>query len=481
MNRSPMRRQKYGGMPSDVPEDAYGRGFARDDASKAAADESGFSSGAFRVQAPPSSKAHGLVGEIVALETQCNWLEDRNSWLTSKLLQDRRKFIDRALMSNKLAVITEVFRAWFGIMGELRMEHQLDEQSRALHQCEQVTNELGQALAQEQDLRKEAEGQGRTLREENRRLLAENQSMRQQVEEQAARIHAIERQLQEADSCLGKSRSEALLVLELMEGYDSRRKDLGRDVRDAYAQGSPKLEEPIERSMRMRGEAQGTMRKAQQLLPSSSQGRLRPQSPERTAPPPGPAISTGSDPRHEDIGPASYGMGSAVDGGQRRARTPQSSGRPQQEPEPAEIRSRLQRWQQQPVVSEASASPSGMRAPSAERSQPPLRLQENVYGHSSGSAGAPAGAHEAQQAVPGSPSVQFRTAPQGFQPVVMQPSPLPGPVQPQMVRVPVMQQGPHGVQPMMGVPGVPGASQVPEPWWAARRAASPMRVTGPTL
>lgn len=442
------------------------------------------------MQAPPSSKAHGLVAEIVALETQCSWLEDRNSWLTSKLLQDRRKFIDRALMSNKVVVLTEVFKSWLGMMGELRMEHQLDQQTRALDQCQQVTNELGQALAQEQELRKEAEGQGRVLREENRRLLAENQIMQQQVEEQAARIQILERQVQEAESCLGSSRSEAQSVLERLDGYESRRKDSGREAQP-FAQGSQRTEEPIERSMRTRGEAQGTMRKAQQLLPSSSQNRLRQQSPERTerAPTPSPASVGASDFRYEDAGPANqFGTRAVVDGSQFRARTPQSGSRPlyQQEPEPAEVRSRLQRWQQQPVASETTASPpGGMRVPSPEpdRVQPPLRFQENVYGLSSGGGGgAPPGVCEAQQMIPGSPSVQFRSSPQGFQAVVVQPSPPPGPMQAQVVRVPVMQQGAAAAQAVMGVPGVPpGGSQVLEPWWAARRAASPMRVTGPTL
>jgi len=184
----------------------------------------------------PSSKAHGLMNDITAIETRVSWLDGRNKWLTNKLLDNRRTVLERALWANKKACLDCVFHTWKDHLQELRMENRLEEQTQSLDQCQQVARELGRALMHEQELKRDAETTNEQMREDGRKLHNENQSLRQGGDEYAVRLQQLEKRLREAAAAMRQARTNAEAIIEGCDAY--REKACQRDSREPAGNSS---------------------------------------------------------------------------------------------------------------------------------------------------------------------------------------------------------------------------------------------------
>lgn len=186
----------------------------------------------------PSFKAHGLVNEITAIETRVSWLDERNKWLTDKLLANRRTILEKALWANKKACVDCVFHTWKDHLAELRMENQLDEQTKSLDQCQQVARELGRALTQEQELRKAADATNRQMREDGGKLLSENQSLRQGGDVYGAKMQSLEKRLREAEASMRMAKTNAEAIVEGCDAYRAKAQAMQRDTRETASNSS---------------------------------------------------------------------------------------------------------------------------------------------------------------------------------------------------------------------------------------------------
>lgn len=217
----------------------------------------------------PSLKVHGLVGDISKLENRCNWLEERNVWLTQRLLTALKKFIERTVMSNGKAKLQRCFESWREAMCELRLEKQLDEQTRSLDQCQNVAKELGAALTQEQHFRAATEDATRKLQREMQQALEQENSLASQVKTSQRAVELLEQRVREAENCLVRSAAEAQQVIETANDYERQ----WREIENEHKQPATNRD-LVEHSVRLREEAHGVMANVNKLL----QGR--PRSPE---------------------------------------------------------------------------------------------------------------------------------------------------------------------------------------------------------
>jgi len=217
----------------------------------------------------PSFKVHGIASDISKLEARCNWLEERNVWLTTKLLTAQRKFINRTVMSGGKAKMAACFSCWREAMHELRLERQLDEQTRSLDQCQNVAKELGNALTQEQQLRGATEQQHRELQVELQRAAEQEALLQSQAKNGQRHIELLDRRVHEAENCLVRSAAEARNVIDTANDYERCWREIENEAKNPFQH------DLVEHSIKLREEAHGVMHKVTPLL------RNRPSSPER--------------------------------------------------------------------------------------------------------------------------------------------------------------------------------------------------------
>merc|ERR1712217_448211 len=130
-------------------------------------------------RAMPSTMAQDLANDIELLEGKCNQLEDRNAWLTKKLLQTHSSLIDRALSGSARSVLRKGLDAWREAMQELVLERELEDHSRSLEQCQQVAQELGSALDQEQQARKTCEAENLKVQDDLQRAILQEKRLKE--------------------------------------------------------------------------------------------------------------------------------------------------------------------------------------------------------------------------------------------------------------------------------------------------------------
>jgi len=226
-----------------------------------------------------------LANDIEVLEDRCNALEARNAWLTKKLMNSQRRIMERTLSGNSTVVLRRTFKAWLEAMNELNLEAQLDAQTMSLDQCQRVAKELGQALAQEQQIRQGYEESHRGVHAELDAALAKQRKLKEVYEKQELEIKAMEKRVAEAESCLMRSRLDAEAVIESAKLYEKRRKDLEFEVRDTadqqQARGGIGYLDPMEACKRLREESKVTVQKANKLLENRAGSPSRVASPER--------------------------------------------------------------------------------------------------------------------------------------------------------------------------------------------------------
>jgi hypothetical protein len=219
-------------------------------------------------------KASQMVSEIAAIEQRCEFLEQRNKWLTEKLLRSQRSFIERTMMANEKGMYRTCFKMWKDCLDLMRTEHQLEQQTASLDKCQQVAKELGQALAREQEVsRKESEAR-RQLEIENEQLADTTERLKQFADKQELQNKLLQRQLTMAMQGLSGVKSDAQASIDTVDALQARIKDLGRESTtsspDRQEKQPPRsslgLGNTIEESMLKRDEAQVVMSSMSSLL-----------------------------------------------------------------------------------------------------------------------------------------------------------------------------------------------------------------------
>jgi len=229
--------------------------------------------GGLSVQHMPSSKVHLLAGDIAQLEHRCTWLESRNVWLTKKLMLAQRRFIEKVMMSCTRVRARKSFDAWKDAMREMRLERQLEEQTRSLDRCQRVAKELGVALTQEQSARVASEAARRAVDEELGKTHEDEARLKGQLAKGSRHLQLLETWVREAESCLIRTRSAGQSIVNGASDYEQRRRELDQQVR---SKANCQHVSPVEHGMRTREEAHGVMQRVSSLLsrPGSESAKL---------------------------------------------------------------------------------------------------------------------------------------------------------------------------------------------------------------
>eukprot|EP00927_Polykrikos_kofoidii_P071661 TRINITY_DN67914_c0_g1_i1.p1 TRINITY_DN67914_c0_g1~~TRINITY_DN67914_c0_g1_i1.p1 ORF type:complete len:253 (-),score=51.17 TRINITY_DN67914_c0_g1_i1:171-929(-) len=210
----------------------------------------------------PSHKAHGLVTDIHAIEERCVWLEERCEQLSKKLMHSQKRYLERNLLNGDKQKRQRAFEAWRDAMRELRLERQLDEQTRSLDECQQVAKELGAALKQEQSACANTEAMHGELERELQKALAQEQQLKNQLKAGQRQQENLDKRVHEAENCLIRSRAEAQAVVDTANSYEKQVREL--EARDDGKQQWP--ENALEHSRQLREQAHGVMHNVRSLL-----------------------------------------------------------------------------------------------------------------------------------------------------------------------------------------------------------------------
>mmetsp|Transcript_48715 Transcript_48715/g.136280 ORF Transcript_48715/g.136280 Transcript_48715/m.136280 type:complete len:448 (-) Transcript_48715:88-1431(-) len=214
-----------------------------------------------------SSKVRGLVGEIGSLEEHFVFLEERNRWLTSKMLALQNTKVSQVLGVTNRDRKVKLFKAWTKAMSAMRVEHQLQEQTLSLEKCQHVAHDLGIALGKEKQARMSVEAAANDFGDELARMRSSNEGLRRRLDQQRGQMDVLERRLQMAEAFITQKRGHALAVVEEGNAYDRKKRELetrSRDL-DRFEQKQYSLEE----SSNLRQSAEDSMRRLSQQFPQS--------------------------------------------------------------------------------------------------------------------------------------------------------------------------------------------------------------------
>jgi len=223
------------------------------------------------------SKMVGLHSEITQLEQRIAWLDHRNRWLSSKMMAVQKSFITSMFNVGSKVLRQRCFKGWSEAMSELRLEHQLQEQTRSLDQIQQVAHNLGACLGEEQEQRRAVEAAHANLQEEISRIYASNDGMKRKVDGSNDRIAKLEQILFTAESYLDKKQSHAVNVVEEGKKYEKRKVSLEAEYQDAGRERPQTY--TLEESVRLREQTYETMQKAQTWLPRAVSSSASPAQP----------------------------------------------------------------------------------------------------------------------------------------------------------------------------------------------------------
>jgi len=161
-----------------------------------------------------SNKARVLANDIDEIEQRCIYLEERNRDMNDKMLRSHRMFIERAMVSTSKNFGGVVFRAWVKAMTLIGLENQLEQQTVSLDKCQKVANELGQALARQQETSR-MHADGRQKIEADFDELAQAQvRLKSTSDKQTNQVNSLTRQLQLANQILDINKANARSVIE---------------------------------------------------------------------------------------------------------------------------------------------------------------------------------------------------------------------------------------------------------------------------
>mmetsp|Transcript_9203 Transcript_9203/g.24146 ORF Transcript_9203/g.24146 Transcript_9203/m.24146 type:complete len:577 (-) Transcript_9203:154-1884(-) len=231
-----------------------------------------------------STKLRDFAKELGSMESRHEWLESRNAWLQRKMMQLRKSFLSNAIGNTSRDRKLKTFRAWRSVGTELRLEKSLDQQTASLEQCQQVAEELGEAVKRVRDARNVEEGSHQNTHDELVRVLDSNDAWRQKLDAQLYRMELLEKILKQAEAFMTRGGSHAGLVIEECKSYDRKKLDL--ELQMTRMPKVEKREYTFEDSSKLRMEANEVMQKAQAMLPAATKAPKRPASPERERPPP---------------------------------------------------------------------------------------------------------------------------------------------------------------------------------------------------
>jgi len=237
-----------------------------------ASDDGRNGGGGFVIGSRTSSfKAQHLANEIASIEQRCDWLEERNKWLTDKLLRSQRSFIERTMAMSGKVLARHVLKAWREAMDLLRLEHQLEQQTASLDKCQQVAKELGAALAREQEVSRKQMDARRQIEADYEELAQAHGELKQFSAKQTGQINSLQRQVQLVMGALDRNKSDAQTLVDGVDELQARVLELKKDepvVEPApvprAAQGGNSF--TIEESMKLRDEAQTVMNSMSGLL-----------------------------------------------------------------------------------------------------------------------------------------------------------------------------------------------------------------------
>jgi chromosome segregation ATPase len=217
----------------------------------------------------PSSHIHGLASHIVEYEQRCEFLEQRNLWLTKKLMDCQRNFVERTLATGPKQVKRKAFKGWCATMTEMRLERQLHDQTSSLDQCQQVARELGSALTEEQQGRAATDMQHRTAQKQLEEANAEGQRLMDEYQSGSNYLESMEKLVRDAEGCLNRARVEAMAVAEHANRYEARVRELTSEVKDRKQRVvRPGGDNALEYANTKRDEAHGVMQQVSHLLPA---------------------------------------------------------------------------------------------------------------------------------------------------------------------------------------------------------------------
>lgn len=130
------------------------------------------------------------------MEQNADRLEEKNKWLTDKLIWHQRKFLERTCLGNSRAMVRYCFEGWVGELELLRYDRQLDEQTKSIKQCKEVTRELGAALVRQQEVTRKHAQAYQQVEADVETTVAANYQLMQFSQKQAAEIESLQRQMQ---------------------------------------------------------------------------------------------------------------------------------------------------------------------------------------------------------------------------------------------------------------------------------------------
>jgi len=148
------------------------------------------------------------------MEQKCIYLEARNQTLTDKLIWSQRSFIEKTFMNNSRVYVRDAFEAWKGIMGVLRFEHQMEVQTKSIKQCQQVSRELGAALAREQEVTRKHFQACQQMEADMESEFAAHVQLNRDSEKQSAELSLLQRQMQLIMKSRGWQQDHAQNILE---------------------------------------------------------------------------------------------------------------------------------------------------------------------------------------------------------------------------------------------------------------------------
>lgn len=150
---------------------------------------------------PSSSKASQLAREISTMEQNAQFLEERNRWLTDKMLMHQRQVVEKAFNMGAKTVMKNVFQGWCSILEVLKYDRQVDQQTKSIKQCQLVSRELGAALAKEQEASRKHLTACQQLEADIQEVAAANQQLVLLSQQQGAQIEMLRRQMQLIAGC----------------------------------------------------------------------------------------------------------------------------------------------------------------------------------------------------------------------------------------------------------------------------------------
>ncbi|CAJ1357820.1 unnamed protein product [Effrenium voratum] len=204
-----------------------------------------------------SSKVQSIASDIEQLEDRCDALDQRNRWLTHRLMQRLQEWIARALTGNERGLLGTAFHAWKKARRGLQLEQLLQRQTAQLEAQQALAQRLAEALQEEQSRRSEAEAAAVRGRSQLEELQARQSRLAEQRQASQEELQRMRRRLKEDLAAGARSHAQRCedLAFEAKQRRPSNSNGIHRDDAVGY-------------SLDVHAEAESTLQRAHQLLQS---------------------------------------------------------------------------------------------------------------------------------------------------------------------------------------------------------------------